>query len=43
MVERIKNVAQAGTRANNPAKEYFHKVFDITACFLLYDQARLVV
>jgi len=32
-VERIKNVAQAGTRTSNPAKEYFHKVFDIAACF----------
>jgi hypothetical protein len=38
-VERIKNVAQAGTRTNNPANEYFHSVFDIAACFLPYDQA----
>ena len=37
-VERNKNVAQAGTRTNNPAKEYFHTVFDIPACFLLHDQ-----
>ena len=33
-VEKIKNVAQIGTRANNPAKEYCHKVFDIAAGFL---------
>jgi hypothetical protein len=42
-VERIKNVAQAGTRTNNPAKEYFHTVFDIAASFLLYDRAEFAV
>jgi hypothetical protein len=30
-VERIKNVTQAGTRTNNPAKENFQKVFDISS------------
>jgi hypothetical protein len=39
----IEKVAQAGTMANNPAKEYFHKVFDIAACFLQYGQARVIV
>jgi hypothetical protein len=42
-VERIKNVAQAGTRASKPAKKYFHRFFGIAACFLPDDQARLVV
>ena len=42
-MERIKNVAQAGTRTNKPAKEYFQRFFDIAVGFLLYDQARLVV
>jgi hypothetical protein len=42
-VEKIKNVAQAGTRTNNPAKEYFHTVFDIAACFFLHDRVRRIV
>src|ERR1041385_1993889 len=38
-VKRIKNVTHAGTRTNNPAKEYFHSVFDIVACFPLQNHA----
>jgi uncharacterized protein YbaR (Trm112 family) len=36
------NVAQAGKRTNNPAKEYFQNVFGITACFPRYDLAGLL-
>ena len=36
------NVAQAGKRTNNPAKEYFQNVFDITAYFPRYDLAGLL-
>ena len=32
-------MAQAGRRTNNPAKEYFQKVFDIAACLPRYDRA----
>ncbi|OGW50150.1 MAG: hypothetical protein A2V62_13400 [Nitrospirae bacterium RBG_19FT_COMBO_58_9] len=31
-VEKIKKVAQAGTRVSSPAKEYCHIVFDIDGC-----------
>jgi hypothetical protein len=39
-VEKIKNVAQAGRRTNNPAKEYFHNIFGISARFLLIKPTR---